>query len=248
MCDAANPYKPRNKAALDAAIKAYGHYMNGDEGDRMLEMATKRIYSQVETWGDLLYTNLAFLTNRMWGTYYYPARFSSEDPAHAAASGNNLIELAKLGVFTVDGQDSGCDEQQHQRAYVYGYVPQAMEAALVARLREDPRIYFRVVNFITTNVEDTVPEEETLEYKNGRKGVFCLTRGMADNECFTDVRDLQSAIKFEAKSLKISAPSKTVHDLVHQSVKLNVIVRAWCEESADGILLEHVRAIQAPAT
>jgi hypothetical protein len=238
-------YEPSNKAALDAAIEAYGHNMNGDAGERMLHVATRRIYSEVKTWGDLLYTNIAFLTNRMWGTYYYLDRFSSEDPAPAAASGNNLIELAKAGVFTVNGQDSSCDEQQQQRAYVDAYVPQAMEAALVARLHRDPRIYFRAINFSTMKVEDTVPEEFSDTAKNGRTFVYCLTRDATDlSKCFTEVMKLQDAIEFELRSVRDVAPTRTVYDLVHnQSVYVNIFVRHWCEDSADGILLEHVRAI-----
>ncbi len=214
------------------------------------EVARRRIYSHVKTWGDLLYTNLAFLTNRMWGTFYYTDRFSAEDPRHAAASSNNLIELHKLGVFTDNGQDSACDDYLQQRAYVTAYVPQTMEAALIARLHSDPRIFFRVINFTTNKAEDTVPEEFNEPFKDGSGGrsIFCVTRTLPENDCFTSLFDLQYGIKGKIEEIKHNAPTKTVYNLlVKQSVYVEVTVRAWCEQSADGILLEHVRAIHTLA-
>jgi hypothetical protein len=222
--------------------------------------AVREIYSKVQTWGDLLYTNVAFLTNRMWGTYNYPGKFSSEDPTHAAESGKNIIDLNRLGIFTVTGQDSGCSTTStarrfvgleevgptyEQRGFVSGYVPQSMARPLVQRLQEDPRIYVRSMNFKTPHVVDTVPEEYVSATPGKRTFVFCITRdGSGAKKCQSQVARLEDAIKYEVEMLQYEAPNSVVYDLLrYDSVVVDVFMREWCTGSADAILLEHVRAM-----
>jgi hypothetical protein len=242
-----------DQAALDAAIEQYGRLVDHDlvdpddeealeQADFELQHNLSRIYRLVNTWGDLLYTGVAYISNRMYGQLNgRMAKFSAEDPSHAEHSGANLIRINQLGIFTIDGQDPSCTECGDQRGYVTGYVPVSMAPALADALDRDERIYYRMAGpgpgFEFTR--DNTPAGLCLSVPRP-----CEANGYMTDTCLMKVHPFDKWLEKRMKIAEFESPNQRIEDLLFGSVFLDVVARDFCVVSADAVLLEHLEAMQ----
>ena len=99
----------------------------------------RAVYDAVETWDDLLVTNLAFLHDKFIPFIYYANFLGAEDEGAHRHALQNLIDLHLYGIFTSNGQGNVClpmNEigEEQQRPYLVANIPPAMWPAIKKQL------------------------------------------------------------------------------------------------------------------
>lgn len=109
-----------------------------------------QIYKKVRTYDDLLQTNLDWFNRKINQTFYYGmpwGEIDSDQIDHSITSGENLKNLTKNGVFTVNGQSFHCDDNgTKQRSYVTFFMERDKFVSIVDQLKADDRIWFDVID------------------------------------------------------------------------------------------------------
>lgn len=93
-------------------------------------------YHNIQTYDELLQTNLDFFKGKIDSTFYYHEKWTYEED-HFSSSTSTLVELTHNNVFTFNGQSPS----PNQRSYVEFLMPSEMVEKIYAYMEVDPRIW-----------------------------------------------------------------------------------------------------------
>lgn len=218
---------------------------------RRAEKHCRHVYDKhVNTYNDLLLTNIAFFHNR-FVPFYYGALFASEDQSHMQ-SVQTLIKLHEYGVYTINGQANTCDEYEMQRPYVEGFLPAFLADAVLSQLKKFENIAFYQVerggkvehsNFEYSDVQE-------IKDKDGMQPVLVVTKERGDAGQAWKIYSSLSARPvslFAFKGLNFPYLQHTRNLLTDNMSHIQVIMKEYCSPLlADALLLQCVEATGVP--
>lgn len=187
------------------------------------------VYALVNTRVDLLKTNIAFFMGRMAQTFYYGDRWGigSDQNSHAESSGSALMQLTHYDIFTFNGQDGACpDEETKQRSYVDFVVwDDTLRQSLFDVLVERKDVMFMCQK----------PTYSNLEVDDQGQCVVTID----DGKPYTVIRSQKQLQSDKWPQMLIGDPPPKVQELLDQSCFFGVVVRDWCsKQTADGVVLD----------
>lgn len=220
-----------------------------------------KVYKNVNTYNDLLKTNIEFLKGNLPETWYYGAKWGEglDQKTHATdMTTQTLIALHKKGVFTVNGQSSQCDKNiseqtiypesagrvvaHEQRSFVDGFLPVELAQKLVPILQKDKRIY---IDIKYPNDKDNF---SNIPYKIVAKdwpGVFNVTREKTEDGKWQEPYNMWDDSTYK-EIVKNFGPRKypNITKILKEQAMINVIIKKYCKgPEADNILLDAIEKL-----
>ena len=219
------------------------------------------IEANVRNYRDLLFHGVAHLNNFVNGTVNYGAPFGekSEDGVTHASSRGSLTKLHQYGIFTVNGQSNTCEDfvnprtgqagYGEQRSYVDGVLSVKLAKKLYKVLSKDPRVF--VVVKYPFGEESNIGDQDLLD------DLLVLTRSTLDvplSESSSWKTDTSYRFKQTSYNELIQAqlfnPDQgrllNINFIVMGKALIHVAMRQFCVGSAEDVLLEALKKIDAP--
>jgi hypothetical protein len=191
------------------------------------------IYSKVNTFSDLLDTNIKFFRGEINETYYYGAPWGKGEDQnnHAIVSTENLIKLTKdHRIFSTNGQSSYSDKVTDQRSYLMFYMEKETFEKIKEKLLKDERIWtifiqrkdlFFFKNFsITSSLHPSINK-------------IVLTKDVGYPYSIWKC-DEEARLEFEETCFD------NINDILKETIYCLIVCKEWnTEPNADTILLNH---------
>ena len=207
---------------------------------------TDDIYESVESWKDLIDTNILFVTGQITETFYHGAPLNHEttdDPDFL----NDIIQLNEKQIFTDESQPFVPDDQ---RSYVSIYCDVIMGIKILNRLRDNNKIhicyktadsYFDNMNANRFNLTRTENNNESMAFYN-RHGITPMT---STDEKWIEPTNWWNSNVADDKIRNSDLESFTkdsypiIADLIHDSANIFIVSKSFTEElSAPKVLLD----------
>lgn len=228
---------------------------DSDENEALREKC-REVYSRVQTYNDLLLTNVAFLHNRFVPVFYYMDKFASEDESHKQST-QNLIDLHLRGIFSMNGQGNTCDAHEEQRPYVEAIIPASILLPLQKKLEAmSDDLFYQiemlerqgpVVAVSTFEFTDTRTNKKTRELDS----VLTVTRDRASPEQPWNPTTALRQYTTNASFALDGAPGNIIRLLTSGAegkfAYVTIIMKQYCSKQlADALLLRLVKDLDAP--
>lgn len=202
---------------------------------RSCDVQEDRVYTGVNTFDDLLNTNVMFFKRELPSTFYYADKWGNVgDQTHVNEKTTNImIELAKRGIFSIEGQSGYCDEKEGtiQRSYIQFFTTVDIANQLKHALFNDSRIWV-AMEFPDGQVVENITKDD-----DDDDDIVVLTYDGGDPFTTFHLETLGENRKHISKYGNINAMVE------NELVCCMVIDRKECNDTmnVDEILLNHMR-------
>lgn len=209
-------------------------------------MDDKEIYSRVNTFSDLLETNLKFFKGELEETYYYGAPWGKGEDQndHVEVATENLIQLTeKHRIFTTNGQSSYSDKVTDQRSYLICYMEKGTFERVKYSLLNDNRIW--VIFFIKKEnktildyLKSMFEEGDDYEYYELSSLEKKKTKIVLTLDCGSPYSIWRRSIEERYEN---ESNYENIKNIIKDSVYCLIVCKEWNKEpTADRILLDHL--------
>ena len=103
----------------------------------------KKIYQMVNSFEDLLQTNIQFLQGNLPMTFYHWSPIYDQD-----TNGLQLV-TEKIKYFTINGQSNECTDEYKQKPYLTGFIPTKTLKNILPTILSSPNIYVNTYDIRT---------------------------------------------------------------------------------------------------
>jgi len=209
-----------------------------------------KIYEQVQSYEELLLTNIAQLQSKLPKTFFYNGRWGDTEDQnnHAQKATDNLILLHNYKLFTINGQSNFCGyetpESKYpvmQMSYVEFFTTNEFAMQLLPHLLLDKRVYVSMVFPDGVRHINNMPPEQMLPVTTYEdETTFYATRSVWRAYSYQEL--YEPCFPLYATFVDSPVAKKKIEDILKTLVFCTVICREQgADDTADDILLTHVK-------
>jgi hypothetical protein len=229
--------------------------------DQFRETCLKVYDKFVQTYNDMLVTNLAFLHGMIMP--YYSWYVGLDEQHESAGVRDTLVRLHEHGVFTTDGQSNACESDYRERSYIDAFFPMDLLSRLRAEVQKRGHQVYYVftvpygcrlycTNFTPDVFTDVYWEIDEFGVNQETKFIgFGVTQGKnADGQWLSHTMVFPDNLELPADVFQQAVDERleSVADIVGNNLcGVKLVVRDFCSPLlADQVLLECVLAADFP--